>query len=209
MSGAGEKDVLLVAIADRSGLVCEGVRAAVNGVERTEVIGVADDSGGLARLIAGAARPPVVIAGTRLADMDLADALRSPGFRRAQFRCVVLANAEETSRALRAVEAGAASVCMADEAMTSLPIILAGLRAGVSAVPERFMRWLTSSRTSGLTQRESEILKLLADGSTNFQISARLGLSENTVKYHLKSIFSKLEVGSRAQAVAKYVSGAY
>ena len=54
----------------------------------------------------------------------------------------------------------------------------------------------------GLTQRESEILALLADGLGNKQIAARLGISSHTVKTHLELLFEKLGVSSRAQAVA-------
>ena len=53
-----------------------------------------------------------------------------------------------------------------------------------------------------LTNREREILALLADGLGNKQIAARLGISANTVKTHLELLFEKLEVSSRAEAVA-------
>jgi DNA-binding CsgD family transcriptional regulator len=53
-----------------------------------------------------------------------------------------------------------------------------------------------------LTQREHQILDLLADGLGNKQIAARLGISTNTVKTHLELLFDKLDVSSRAEAVA-------
>lgn len=53
-----------------------------------------------------------------------------------------------------------------------------------------------------LTNREREILALLADGLANKQIAARLGISKNTVKTHLELMFDKLDVSSRAEAVA-------
>lgn len=53
-----------------------------------------------------------------------------------------------------------------------------------------------------LTNREREILALLADGLGNKQIAARLGISKNTVKTHLELLFEKLGVSSRAEAVA-------
>ena len=53
-----------------------------------------------------------------------------------------------------------------------------------------------------LTGREREILGLLADGMGNKQIAARLGISANTVKTHLELLFEKLDVSSRAEAVA-------
>jgi DNA-binding NarL/FixJ family response regulator len=56
-----------------------------------------------------------------------------------------------------------------------------------------------------LTNREREILALLADGLANKQIAARLGISKNTVKTHLELLFDKLGVSSRAEAVASGV----
>lgn len=53
-----------------------------------------------------------------------------------------------------------------------------------------------------LTQRERQILELLADGLGNKQIAARLGITTNTVKTHLELLFDKLDVSSRAEAVA-------
>jgi DNA-binding NarL/FixJ family response regulator len=55
---------------------------------------------------------------------------------------------------------------------------------------------------AGLTNREREVLTLLADGLGNKQIAARLGISTNTVKTHLELLFEKLDVSTRAQAVA-------
>ena len=52
-----------------------------------------------------------------------------------------------------------------------------------------------------LTRRESEVLKLAARGLTNRDIAARLGLTERTVKGHLMSVFDKMNVGSRTEAV--------
>lgn len=60
----------------------------------------------------------------------------------------------------------------------------------------------TSRQLPSLTQREREILSLLADGLGNKQIAARLGISPSTVKTHLEVVFDKLAVTSRAEAVA-------
>ena len=55
-----------------------------------------------------------------------------------------------------------------------------------------------------LTVRERELLAVLSDGWTNLQIATRTGISENTVKYHLKNLYDKLDVRNRAMAVALY-----
>ena len=63
-------------------------------------------------------------------------------------------------------------------------------------------------RFATLTTRERELLGALANGWTNLQISARIGISQNTVKYHLKNLYDKLGVKNRAMAVALYMTSA-
>ena len=59
---------------------------------------------------------------------------------------------------------------------------------------------------SRLTPRELELLAVLANGWTNLQIATRTGISENTVKYHLKNLYDKLGVRNRAMAVALFLT---
>jgi DNA-binding NarL/FixJ family response regulator len=56
----------------------------------------------------------------------------------------------------------------------------------------------------GLTEREIEILKLVSDGLSNVQIATAIKLTENTVKFHLRNLFSKLGVSNRTEAAAKF-----
>ncbi|MEL6934935.1 MAG: LuxR C-terminal-related transcriptional regulator [Pseudomonadota bacterium] len=122
---------------------------------------------------------------------------------------VVVAEDSEFAFIRTAVKSGANSVCMMGQVLISLPRILGRLVEGHSIVPTDILRKLTSENTDSLSRREHEILNLLVDGLTNFQISSRLGLSENTVKYYLKAIYQKLQVNSRGAAIAKYVAGNY
>ncbi|HXF86282.1 MAG TPA: response regulator transcription factor [Anaerolineales bacterium] len=62
---------------------------------------------------------------------------------------------------------------------------------------------------SPLTERESEVLELLARGMANKQIAAALGISEHTVKFHVSSIYSKLNVTNRAEAVREGLRGGW
>ncbi|SNT62152.1 regulatory protein, luxR family [Streptosporangium subroseum] len=84
-----------------------------------------------------------------------------------------------------------------------------GVRLAVygPAVARRIRRFLTTGPESGpfpeLTQREREILDLLASGKSNAEIARQLFLSQKTVKNHLTSIFAKLQVADRAQAVVR------
>ena len=72
----------------------------------------------------------------------------------------------------------------------------------VSFIPEFSSRELPDSPVQQLSPRESEILNLLADGLANKEIAWRLKISEHTVKFHITSIFNKLDASTRAEAVA-------
>jgi two-component system, NarL family, nitrate/nitrite response regulator NarL len=82
----------------------------------------------------------------------------------------------------------------------SADVVLVARAPEDSTVPARPIR--SDAVGTVLTNREREILALLADGLANKQIAARLGISKNTVKTHLELLFDKLGVSSRAEAVA-------
>jgi len=76
---------------------------------------------------------------------------------------------------------------------------------GRMVFPFMDMSDLSQDPLGGLTAREQELLSSLAQGCTNAQISGELGISLNTVKFHLKNLYGKLNVRNRAQAVARYL----
>jgi DNA-binding NarL/FixJ family response regulator len=90
-----------------------------------------------------------------------------------------------------------------DSAMTELAQARRALDE-LGAVPDLgpVDRLLTRSRPGGLTEREVEVLRLVAAGKSNTEIAAQLVLSEKTVARHLSNIFRKLDVGSRTSAAA-------
>ncbi len=79
-------------------------------------------------------------------------------------------------------------------------------RAFLRTVAEAQMANQTGSELDGLTDREREVLELLARGMTNKEIAEALVITTNTVKRHLKAIFEKLEIHTRAAAAAKAIS---
>ena len=90
--------------------------------------------------------------------------------------------------------------------------VLAALRAvreGLWVTDRPTQRGDLSQGLEALTAREIEVLELLAEGLGNKQLAATLGISENTVKFHLSSIFSKLDVGSRTEAVTAGIRSGY
>ncbi|MGI8403581.1 MAG: response regulator [Thermomicrobiales bacterium] len=107
---------------------------------------------------------------------------------------------------LGAVEAGASGYLLKDSDPAELIAAVRAAAAGESALAPRIAtRLLTQVRTpeARLSQRESEVLALVAAGKSNREIGRDLFLSEATVKSHLVHIFAKLDVTSRTAAVAK------
>lgn len=198
-----------VIVADRQLIVCQGIGSLVAQIPEVRLGEFATDKAGLRKLLARAGDGTILILGVRLADGDLSSVLETVRNSHPQVMVVVVAEDTEFAFIRTAIKSGANSVCMMSQILTSLPRILGKLVEGHSIVPTDILRRLTSENADSLSRREHEILALLVDGLTNFQISARLGLSENTVKYYLKAIYQKLDVNSRGAAIAKYVAGTY
>jgi DNA-binding NarL/FixJ family response regulator len=103
------------------------------------------------------------------------------------------ATGEEVENAIRAVWAGFT--------VTAPPVLQAILPLAESVAPEPFADGFTES----LSEREHEVLELLAEGLPNKLIAVGLRISEHTVKTHVASIFAKLGVGSRTEAVSQAI----
>ena len=107
--------------------------------------------------------------------------------------------------ALRALQAGAAAVLESSPRAERLAAAVASVGQGLVAIPAGVLADSPvepNAPAEPLTPREREILSLLAAGDSNKTIAARLVVSVHTVKFHLSSIFSKLGVSSRTEAVA-------
>jgi len=198
-----------VIVADRQLIVCQGIGSLVAQIPEVRLGQFATDKASLKKLLSGTRGPAILILGVRLADGDLNQVLDVVRKDYPHVMVVVVAEDSEFAFIRTAIKAGANSVCMMSQILVSLPRILGNLVEGHSILPTEILRKLTSENADSLSRREHEILALLVDGLTNFQISARLGLSENTVKYYLKAIYQKLDVNSRGAAIAKYVAGNY
>ena len=198
-----------VVIADRQLIVCQGIASLVAQIPEVRQGQFATDLPNLSKTLNALEGQGILILGVRLVDADLTRALDMVRADFPQVMVVVVAEDTELAFIRTAIKSGANSICMMSQILTSLPKILGKLVEGHSILPTDILRKLTSEKTDSLSRREHEILALLVDGLTNFQISARLGLSENTVKYYLKAIYQKLDVNSRGAAIAKYVAGNY
>lgn len=119
----------------------------------------------------------------------------------------VVALLAEGERAGEALAAGARGVVLRDASPARLAAALAAAASGLVALDGALAGdWLRSGAPADadaqLTPREIEVLPLLAEGLSNKQIAARLGIAERTAKFHVESILAKLPAATRAEAVA-------
>ncbi|WP_283135348.1 response regulator [Rhizohabitans arisaemae] len=192
-------------LVDDHPVVRAGVSALLGGEAGLEIVGEAATGAEAVRLI-GLKRPDVVLMDLQLGDgIDGVEATRRVLALPEPPAVLVLTTYDSDADIARAVEAGAIGyllkACPPDELFAAVWAAARGETALSPAVATRMMRRM---RDPGpvLTTREIEILELLAQGSGNREIAARLFISEATVKTHLVHIYGKLGVETRTAAVA-------
>ena len=192
-------------IVDDHPVVRDGLRGMFTGDPRFEVLGEAGD-GGEALAVARAVDPDVVLMDLRMPGMDgvtAIKALREQGFKA---RVLVLTTYDTDSDVLPAIKAGATGYLLKDTPREELFRAVSAAHRGESvlspAVAGRLMGELRSPAREPLSQRELEVLGLIARGCSNREAATRLFISEATVKTHLLHAYAKLGVRDRAAAVA-------
>jgi DNA-binding NarL/FixJ family response regulator len=171
-----------------------------------DVLGEAGDGAEAVRL-AQELRPDVILMDLRMPGMDGVTAITELAAKGVAARVLVLTTYDTDSHVLPAIEAGATGYLLKDAPRADL---LRAVRAAAHgeavlspAVTARLMSKLRSPAAGPLSQRELEVLELVAAGSTNREAAARLFITEATVKTHLLNIYAKLGVSDRAAAVAE------
>jgi len=103
---------------------------------------------------------------------------------------------------LELIRAGAHGVLPPDASASQIEIALQAAAAGLGVFSPRHLDSPAASRiSSALTARETEVLRMIAEGLANKEIAWRLGISEHTVKFHVSALLGKLGAGSRAEAI--------
>jgi DNA-binding NarL/FixJ family response regulator len=192
-------------IVDDHPVVRDGLRGMFAADPRFEVVGEAAD-GARAVVLAETQRPDVVLMDLRMPGVDGVAAITRLAERGVPARVLVLTTYDTDSDVLPAVEAGATGYLLKDAPREELVrAVLAAARGEAVLSPTVASRLLSQVRTPAkepLSQRELEVLGMVARGATNREAAARLFISEATVKTHLLHIYAKLGVNDRAAAVA-------
>ena len=198
-----------VLIADDQTLFRAGLARLLNEDPRVEVVGQAMDGADAAKL-AAKQKPDVVLMDLKMPKTDGIEATRQileadPGV-----KVLILTTFETDSQVIQALKAGASGYVLKDSSaeaiVSSIVAVMSGEKVMASAVANRVLEMLSGTTTpkefyDGLTNREIEILKLLANGMANKQIAYRLKISEKTVRNHVSNTYEKLGIYDRSQAV--------
>ena len=197
-----KKGRIRILIADDHSVVREGLVSLVK--RKSDMVVVAEASNGREAVeLWKTHRPDVTLLDLRMPELDGVGAIKEIRELDENAQIVVLTTYDGDEDIYRAIKAGAKAYLLKDTARDALVDTVRRVRAGETYLPPQLAAKL-AERVSGqaLSPREIEVLQRMAVGKSNKEIGTELFISEGTVKTHIKSIFSKLDVVSRTEAVA-------
>jgi DNA-binding NarL/FixJ family response regulator len=196
-------DEITCLIADDHEVVREGLRLALSRSPRIRVIGEASD-GRSAVTLTERRRPDVVIMDLRMPDMDGLEATEEILSKTPETAILIFTAYGERSLMQRGLESGARGYILKETPHETLIRAVEKVAGGDTFVDPALMAEFIAGKgqMEVLTPREREILQLLADGMSNVDVAAKLYISQETVKSHVRHILAKLEADTRTQAVA-------
>ena len=201
-----------VLVADDQRVVREGLGTLLGLLTGVEVVGTAAD-GNQAVALAIQLQPDVVLMDLRMPHCDGVEATRRLRDHDASIKVLVLTTYTDDRSVIDALRAGARGYLTKDAGAAEIREALQRVTSGQAAIDPAVQHHLVSAIATcpstaatpqlpaGLTQREAEVLTLIAQGLSNTEIADRLVVSETTVKSHVNHLFAKTGVRDRAQAV--------
>ena len=202
-----------VLIADDHPVYRDGLRILLDSLPDAEVVGEAA-SGEEAVASALSLQPDVVLMDLQMPGINGIEATRRILHTTPHIGVLVLTMFEDDDSVFAAMRAGARCYLLkgADqqEILRAIRSVAHGEAIFGPAIAQRLMSFFANPTPPGprqsfpeLTEREGEILGMIAQGQSNTEIADRLGLSEKTIRNHVSNIFSKLQVADRAQAIVR------
>ena len=208
----GTRDKLTVLIADDHPLVREALRQALDGEEDMEIVAEAAE-GEEAVKLASELKPDVVVMDIIMPKLNGIEATRKIKEIAPDIAILILTAYDDDEYVLGLLDAGAAGYLLKSARGRDLVGAIRAIRSGESVLHPKIIAKLLKRATMAparehkaselLSERESEILRLVTSGMSNKEIAEKLFLSQRTIKAHLTNIFNKLNVASRSEAIVK------
>src|SRR6202795_1018761 len=207
--------MIKVCLVEDQTLVREGIQSLLHLTEDIRVVATASDGEEASKIIE-AAKPDVVLLDVRIPKKNGLEVLRELQQFKPPPSTIILTTFDDDQVVLEGIKAGAKGYLLKDVSLKDLATAVRTVAAGGTlinpAITERVLRTLRSDMPTGsiemveaLTRREVEILRLLAAGYSNREISEAFGVQEGTIKNHVSNILSKLGVRDRTRAVLRAI----
>ena len=191
-----------ILIADDHAVVREGLVAMIDRQPGMRVVAQAGD-GAEAAALWSQHRPDITLVDLRMPALDGVGVITQVRAINPRARVIILTTFDGDEDIYRGMRAGARAYLLKDAPRDELLDCIRAVHAGETFVPPLVAAKLAAQVSSErLTSREREILQLMGGGASNKAIARQLGISEGTVKTHVKSVLQKLEVASRTEAVS-------
>ena len=196
--------MIRVVIADDHAVVRTGLAQLVGTFDDVELVGAAAN-GEEAVALSGERAPNVVLMDLEMPVVDGIEATRRIRAAHPEVAVVVLTSFSDRDRILAALDAGAAGYLLKDAEPAELAKAIEAAARGDAPLDPKAARALLSARRApseadALSEREREVLAMVAEGLPNKLIATRLAISEKTVKAHLTNVFRTIGVTDRTQA---------
>jgi len=202
-----------VVLVDDHPVYRDGLSMLLESIDEVEVVGVADD-GATALDVVGQADPDVVVMDVQMPNLDGIAATRELTARHPHLAVVVLTMSDDDETVFSAMRAGARGYLVKGSSQHEIVRAIRSVDAGElvfgAAVAKKVAAYFAGRVPNAdapafpqLTEREREVLDLLAAGRANPQIAAALYLSPKTVRNNVSNIFAKLQVADRAEAIVR------
>lgn len=201
---------ITILVADDHPIVRDGLKAILGTQFDFQVVGEAADGIELVRK-ALQLKPDLILMDLQMPGMDGAEALKAIHAVAPGLNAIVLTAFDTDERIIGAVQAGARGYLLKgaprDEIFNAVRIVSQGGSLLQPAIASKVLKHISATASAPaptaaiLTEREAEILALMAQGKPNKEIASALFISERTVKFHVSAILAKLDAGNRTDAV--------
>ncbi len=204
-----------VLLADDQSILADGIKSVLSSCSDLEVVGIASDGFEALKMV-DSCDPDVVLMDIRMPNMNGVIATQEIKRRRPDVKVLILTTFDDSDYILNAINNGASGYLLKDTSSAALIDAIKNAYEGDTILPAKIARRIADAarmvssdreirlkRAFGLSEREVEIAIMIYEGFTNKQIASALKLTDGTARNYISSIYEKMGVSSRAEAVAR------